>query len=274
VTLAELIRHAPIAGLMPAGEAIAEGRGAVERAIALDDSLGEAHALAGAYRAWADFDWSGAAKDFDRALQRSPASAEVHTLRAAYHLVPTGRLREAEEEMERAVESDPVSPLAHIELGKVLLWERQFDRAQAVLEAAFELRPDYPLAVWYRGVGCYFRGRFEEALALWQPVVERVGGSPTLLGAVGMALGQVGRHVEARQALAALAAVEGTRYAPPTSRAQVHLGLGETDAVFQWLERAVEQRDPLILDLPCKPIWDGVRHDPRFEALLRRMRLA
>jgi serine/threonine-protein kinase len=274
VTLAELFRHAPIAGLMPPQEAIARGRAAVERAIALDESLGEAHALAGAYRAWADFDWSGAAADFDRALRLSPASAEVHTLRAAYHLVPTGRLREAEEEMQRAVESDPVSPLALIELGKVLLWERLFDRAQAVLEAAAELRPDHPLAMWYRGVGCYFQGRLEEAVALWQPVLQQVGGSPTLLGAVAMALGQLGRRAEARQALAALAAVEGARYAPPTSRAQVHLGLGETDAVFQWLERAVEERDPLVLDLPCKPIWDGVRRDPRFDVLLTKMRLA
>jgi TolB-like protein len=274
VTLAQLYRHAPIAGIMPPQEAIARGRRAVERALELDDSLGEAHALAGAYRAWADFDWSRAAADLERALELAPASAEVHTLRVLYHLVPTGRLREAEAEMELAVESDPVSPLAYIELGKVLLWSRQFDRAQAELDAAFELRPDYPLAVWYRGVGYYFQGRFEDALVLWEPVLEQVGGSPTLLGAIGMALGQVGRHAEARDRLGALVALEGSRYAPPVSRAQVHLGLGETNAVFEWLDRAVEERDPLLLDLPGKPIWDGIRDDPRFTALLRRMRLA
>jgi hypothetical protein len=60
---------------------------------------------------------------------------------------------------------------------------------------------------------------------------------------------------------------------PRLSRAQVHLGLGETDAVFDWLDRAVDERDPGILDLPCKPIWDPVREDPRFTALLRKMRL-
>ena len=239
----------------------------------LDDSLGEAYALSGVYRAWMDFDWNGAARDFGRALELAPASSHVHTLRVAYHLVPTSRLREAEEEMERAVESDPVSPLAYIELGKVLLWARHFDRARAKLEAAFDLRPDYPPAAWYRGVGLYFQGRIEEALTVWQPAMRTVGANPAMIGAIGMALGYLGRHAEARAALAELAAAERERYAPVFSRAQIYLGLGETDAVFEWLDRAVDERDPPILDLPCKPIWDGVREDPRFTALLRKMRL-
>jgi serine/threonine-protein kinase len=209
--------------------------------------------------------------DFDRALALAPATSHVHMLRAAYYLVPTGRLREAEEEMERAVESDPVSPLAYIELGKVLLWARQFDRAQAELEAAFDLRPDYPLAVWFRGVGFYFQGRVEEALALWQPVMRRVGANPAMTGAIGMALGFLGRLAEARVALQELAAAERQGSAPRVSRAQIHLGLGETDAAFDCLDRAVEERDPAILDLPCKPIWDGLRSDARFSALLRKM---
>jgi TolB-like protein/Flp pilus assembly protein TadD len=273
VSLAELLRHASVAGLVPFQEAIATGRAALEQAFQLDDSMGEAHALSGAYRAWAEFDWSGAAADFDRALELAPASSRVHTLRVAYLLVPTGRLQEAEEEMERAVESDPVSPLAYIELGKVLLWARRFDRARAKLEAAFDLRPDYPLAVWYRGVGLYSQGRVAEALTLWQQVVRKVGANPGMIGAIGMALGYLGRHAEARAALAELEGAERQGATPRLSRAQIHLGLGETDAVFEWLDRAVEERDPGILDLPCKPIWDVVRPDPRFTALLGKMRL-
>jgi len=272
-SLAELLRHASVAGLVPFREAIARGRAALERTFELDDSMGEAHALSGAFRAWADFDWAGAAVDFDRALGLAPASSHVHTLRVAYHLVPTGRLQQAEEEMERAVESDPVSPLAYIELGKVLLWARRFDRARAKLEAAFDLRPDYPLAAWYRGVGLYFQGRVEEALTLWQQVLGKVGANPGMIGAIGMALGCLGRRAEARAALDELTVAERQGVTPRISRAQIHLGLGETDAVFEWLDRAVEERDPGILDLPCKPIWDVVRPDPRFTALLGKMRL-
>ncbi len=273
VSLAELLRHAAIAGVVRPQDAIARGRAALAQAFELDGSMGEAHALSGAYRAWADFDWSGAAADFERAMQLAPASSHVHTLRVAYYLVPTGRLREAQEEMERAVESDPLSPLAYIEFGKVLLWAHQFDRAQAKLEAAVDLRPDYPLAVWFRGVGLYFQGRVEEALALWQPVMRKVGANPAMIGAIGMALGCLGRHAEARATLAELAAAERQGATPRLSRAQIHLGLGETDAMFEWLDRAVEERDAGILDLPGKPIWDVVRQDPRFTALLGKMRL-
>jgi TolB-like protein/Tfp pilus assembly protein PilF len=274
VGLAEVCRYAPIAGLVRPREAITQGRAAVRKALDPDNSLGEAHALSGAFRAWEDFDWTGAAADFDRAVSLAPASSQVHTLRTVYYLVPTGRLCEAEAEMERAVESDPVSPLAIIELGKVLLWSRQFDRAQAKLETAFDLRPDYPLAVWYRGVGLYFQGRIEEALTNWHSAMRKVGANPGMIGAIGMALGYLGRHAEARGALDELEAAERQHYASRFARAQIHLGLGETGAAFEWLERAVGERDPHILDLPCKPVWDGIRNDPRFAALLRKMRLA
>lgn len=167
-----------------------------------------------------------------------------------------------------------MSPLAHIELGKVLLWARQFDRAQATMEAAFELRPDYWLAAWYRGVALYFQGRIEEALRIWQSVQKKTGATPVGIGSIGMGLGQLGRYTEARAALADLDAAEGQSYVPRFSRAQIHMGLGETDTAFERLDRAVEEREVHILDLPCKPIWDGLRSDPRFTALLHKMRLA
>ena len=83
-------------------------------------------------------------------LLRSAGRARIrrlqpHALRATHYLVPTGRLGDAEQELELALESDPLSPLAHIELVRVLIWERQFDRARAKMEAAFELWPEQAL---------------------------------------------------------------------------------------------------------------------------------
>jgi hypothetical protein len=89
-----------------------------------------------------------------------------------------------------------------------------------------------------------------------------------------MALGQLGRRTEARAALAELDMIERERYVPQLSRAQIHLGVGDKDAAFECLDRAVQDREVHILDLPCKPIWDGLRPDPRFTGLLRAMRLA
>ena len=271
--LAETARLAAELAIVSSREAITEGWNAIRRAFELGDSLGETYALSGAYRAWMDFDWSGACADFRRAQALTPASPETLRFYASHYLVPTGHLREAEENMRRAVESDPVSSLAYIELGKVLLWSRQFDQARAALQAACELQPDYWFTEWYRGVSAYFQGRIEEAAGIWQSVQRRVGVTPVGTGAIGMALGQLGRCDEARAKLAELDAVERECYVPQISRAQIHMGLGDVNAAFECLDRGIDARDIHILDLPCKPIWDGLRDDPRFTALLRKMRL-
>jgi serine/threonine-protein kinase len=273
VALAELFRAAAHFGTVRPREALLQGQAAIRTALELDPSLGEAHAMSGAYKAWMQFDWEGARADFDRALQLAPGSEQVHRMRATHYLVPTNQLTGAEEEMRRALESDPLSPLTHVELGKVLLWRRQFDRAQAAFETAFELRPEYPLALWYRGAALYFQGQIEEAVAFWQSSLQKIGTSPAMICAIGMSLGQLGRQDAARGVLTKLQALASDRYVTPVGLAQIYLGLGEHDAAFERLERAIEDRDSHILILPCKPIWDGIRGDPRFRALLRTMRL-
>jgi tetratricopeptide (TPR) repeat protein len=112
--LAELYRHFGTAGSVRPRDLIAVGRAAIDKALGIDASSGEAYALSGAYRAWADFDWPRAEADFERALELAPGSSLVHTLRATYYLVPTRRLSEAEAEM-----SDPVSPFSYMERGRV-----------------------------------------------------------------------------------------------------------------------------------------------------------
>lgn len=274
VSLADFFLVTAHFGLIPPREALAQGREAIKKAFELDDSLGELHALSGAYRAWMDFDWQAAAGYFDRALELTPAAERAHTLRATHYLVPTGRLREAEKEIEQSLELDPLSPLAYIDLVRVLVWERQFDRAQERMKTAFELWPDYALAKWFMGVALYFQGKLDEALALWCPAMNKIGSTPAMTGAIGMALGQLGHHAEARQVLAQMKAAAHHSYIPSLSLAQVHVGLGEPDTALELLESAVEERDPHLLDLPHKPIWDCLRSDPRFTALLRKMQLA
>ena len=273
VSLAQLLRGIAFFGALRPRDAIAQGRAALEKALALDDSQGEAHAVSAAYRVWAHFDWSGAAADFERALALAPGSSEVRSLRAVNYLVPTGHLDEAEEEMERVIELDPVSPIALIELAKVLLWQRRFDRASAKLEAALEFRPDYPPAIFYRGAALYYQGAFGEGLPFTQDAMQKLGPNPAMMGAIGLALSRVGRHAEAREMLNQLAAAGRERYVSPIGRALIYIGLGETDAFFESMAHAVDERDPHVLELPVKPVYDGVRNDPRFTALLRTMHL-
>ncbi|MBK9171195.1 MAG: hypothetical protein IPM24_27565 [Bryobacterales bacterium] len=250
-----------------------DGWAAIRTARGLDDSIGEAYALSGAYRGWLEFDWQGAEEDFAKAVILSPAAVEAHSLRAMTCLVPCSRLHEAVLELRKALELDPLSLLMHSWLGWVLGFSREFPAALRELEAALALNPEYPVALGLRGSILYYAGRVEEGVASWRAAVERMGRAAGALGALGYGIARLGRRAEAAAILGELDAAAERGYVTPISRAWVHLGLGDADAAFHWLNQAVDERDPHLLHLPSKPVYDPIRDDPRFHALLSRMRL-
>ncbi|MCW5981122.1 MAG: tetratricopeptide repeat protein [Bryobacteraceae bacterium] len=259
-------------GFTPAKKAGAKARAAIRKVFELDDSLGEAYALSGAYRAWLDFDWRRAEDDFNRAAALSPAAVETHWLRTLV-LLPHNRMEEAVQEMERAIELDPLSPLLHSLFAWLLGFKRDSRRALAESETALALGPEHPIALGLRGSVLYFSGRLEEGVALWQSAVSKMAGAPTMLAALGYGLGRLGRNSEARAILAGLDAAEKKSYVTPFSRGLIYVGLGEIDAAFEWLDRAIDERDVNILHFAVKPVYDPIRADPRFHALLRKINL-
>ncbi len=271
--LAEWYRAISHYGLVSGKDAGGQGWAAIRKAFDLDDSLGEAYALSGTYRAWIDFDWEGAQADFRRAAVLNPTAIEAHWLRAKMCLVPLNRLDEAVQEMERTIELDPLSPLMHSHFAWLLGFKRQIDLALDEIDTALALDPEHPVALALRGSMLYYGGRFEEGAASWQLAVDKMGRASTAIGALGYGLARVGRHAEARAILSELDAGESKGYVTPISRAWVYIGLGDFDVAFDWLDHAIDQRDPHILHLPCKPIYDPMRQDARFGALLRRMQL-
>jgi tetratricopeptide (TPR) repeat protein len=118
------------------------------------------------------------------------------------------------------------------------------------------------------------QGKYDAAIANCEKASQVYGSTPLLAAGLGMVYGWAGRTADARRALQQIEDAARTRYVSPIYRAMVYMGLRETDAAFEWLDRAVECRDPHILHLPAKPAWDSLRKDPRFSALLRKMRLA
>lgn len=270
--LAELNRLVGYFGIAPAKEVGAKARAAIRKVFELDDALGEAYALSGAYRAWLDFDWRGAEDDFDRAAALSPAAVETHWLRTMV-LLPHNRMEEAVQEMERAIELDPLSSVLHSLFAWLLAFMRDFDRALAESETALALAPEHPVALALRGSVLYFSGRIEEGVALHQSAAEKMAPPPSWIAALGYGLGRLGRNAEARAILAELDAAEKKSYVSPFSRALIYIGLSDFDTAFEWLGRAVDERDLHMLHLTVKPVYDPIRADPRFHALLRKMKL-
>jgi len=188
-------------------------------------------------------------------------------------LLSHGRMEEAAAVLEDALESDPLSPFIRVWLGIALWLGRHYDRAIEQARILLELDPSAYISHFAAGVFYREKGMYAEAIAAHQKSVELSGGSPLMLGWLGLALGQSGAIAEARAILDQLHTIARQAYVPPTSFAWTHLALGDTDDFFTWMDRAFDGRDQMIGPLKTYPFLDPVRADPRFLALLRKMNL-
>ncbi len=249
------------------------GRAEVMRALALDERLGEAHAALGQFRALFDFDWAGAESAFSTALACEPGSALILRRHAGSVLSPLLRLEQAEAEARDALELDPLCPESHFVMALILFFRREYERAQASIATTMELGGRNPTVQWLAGVIAALQGRCEEAIAQCEGAVRLYGRAPMLSAGLGMIYGFAGRTFEARAVLAQIEQASAATYVSPIYRAWIYLGLGEFENAFEWLEHAIDARDPHILHLPVKPVYDGIRRDPRFDELMRKMQL-
>jgi serine/threonine-protein kinase len=242
----------------------------VLKALEIDSTLGEAHAMLGVYLAVHDFDWEPAERAFRRGLELSPGSSDVRTRYAAWLLEPNLRLDEARAQLDLALELDPLSSVIHGCLGHDLIFQRDFRRAAEELQLAVELEPSYWTAHIYLAGAYAFQGMFDKSIAICEKMLEVAGDGPLVIGSdacLHAAVGDRQRAEELRKQLME----SGAGYLPPLAIAWIHLGLGELDACLDWLEKAVCERDPLIVEFQPKPLYDGLRLHPRFQALLSTM---
>ena len=271
--LAEIYWYLAYFGFMAPKDAFATGVLYAIRALEIDSSLGETHALLGLYHKQLAYDWPELAREMARALELSPTSPIVRERYAFNVLMPHARHDEAVAQLELALEWDPLSVSVRSHLGAVLLLWRRYDRAMEEAKRVLDLEPR---SYWgHAMMGSCFRDQriFDKAIAAYRTALELSGGSSSMLGWLGMSLALGGEAAEARTFLARLDERAARAYVPPTSFAWIHLGLREIDSAFEWLERAIDARDQFIM--PIKSYWffDPIRSDPRFAALLHKMRL-
>ncbi len=283
VALADLYSWLGYGGALRPKDAFLVGITHALRAVEIDASLAEAHAALAEYHKQLDYNWSAAEREMAKALELNRASPLVRFCNAVAILMPRGRLEEAVAEIEDALESDPLAGFTRTWLGILHLIARNYDRAIDEARGLLELEPTSCWAHFVIGIA--YRQKYADELASGRPrpdfaaqavgehlkAQELVPGSDFFLGWLGLALGVCGRKAEARAVLEQLQRSE--RYILPTSFAHVYLGLGEIDAAFEWLDRAVEERDQMIMPILSYAHYDPIREDPRFAALLRKMNL-
>jgi tetratricopeptide (TPR) repeat protein len=154
---------------------------------------------------------------------------------------------------------------------RTLSLSRYYDRAIACYDGLLEERPNYDHAQYLRGLVYQRSGRNEEALGIFRRLYKK---NKALAGAaLGYAYGRAGRMEEARKVLVEMEELSKQRYVPPQEFAIIHIGLGDNDSAFMWLEKAYQERFPTLAYLAVDPIFSGLHSDARYAALVERLKL-
>ncbi len=259
------------ADVVPA-DAFAPATVAARRALELAPTLAEAHAGLGWIRFWYEFDWAEAERTFRHAIALNPNVVEAH-FGLGLLLLSLDRPVEGLQHLTTARELDPLSLILNALESAYLFEAGRADEATTRLTRAFQIDPDFWVAHLVRAVRLAKERRDPEALASFRRAEALSNGSTQPLANLGLQLARMGALDEARQIRDRLLALQTRRYVPPTSLAAVHVGLGENAQALDALDRAFELRDTRLVYLKDDVRWTGLRGEPRFGQLLRRLRL-
>jgi TolB-like protein/tRNA A-37 threonylcarbamoyl transferase component Bud32 len=260
-------------GNVPPRDAFSASTWYALRALELDDTLAETHALLGMLRKELDYNWPEVDRELRRAFELNLESPLVKLRYAISGLMPHGRVAEAMTEVEAMVRVDPLSILARWWLAVMAVLARRLDRLKEEAEHMIALAPGHFLGHWAFGLYRDMTGAGAEAVSALSKAHELSGGAPFTLGFLALACGRAGRADEARALLERAAEAAKAGYVPPSTFAFGHIGLGDWDAAFDWLDRAIEGRDPLGVPIKTYYFLDPIRGDARYHALLRKMNL-
>ncbi|HXA09717.1 MAG TPA: tetratricopeptide repeat protein [Chthoniobacterales bacterium] len=251
-------------------ESLPEAKAAAQKALELDESLGEAHAaLAEAIFAY-DFDVAGASREFRRALELNPNYATAHQWYAESALASQGRFDEAVAEMRRALELDPLSVVINADVGTILCTARRYDEAIEQLRKTVEMDPAFYYAHWNLGQALELKGQLKEARAEYEKAIT-LSDDPLPRAFLAELCAKTGQKEKAREILAELRRVPKDTYVSPYNFALIYIGLGEKDEALRELENTYEDRDGYsIVFIKVDPMLDPLRGDPRFEALVEK----
>ncbi|HEY3173895.1 MAG TPA: protein kinase [Thermoanaerobaculia bacterium] len=253
--------------LSPA-EVFPKARAEAEKSLEIDEHLAEAHASLAYVRAYYEWDWQKAEREFRRALDLRPSYADAHFSFSRF-LAASGRMDEAVAEIRRSQELDPRDISLKANTALLFYFRGRYDEA---LEQLFEVRkldPNLPLVHWGIGLSYEQKGQQEKAIEALQKATS-LSKSLNLQSSLGHAYAVFGRRADAQSILNMLRERSKKSYVPSYFSALIYAGLGDRDQAFEWLEKAFQERSTVLAYLRMDPRLAPLRSDPRFAELLRR----
>ncbi len=260
-----------LASLRPE-EAYPKAAAALRKALELDETLAEAHAALGWMRDWAEGDWSGAEREYRRAIQLSPSYAEAHA-HYSILLALMGRFDEAFAEIRTAQALDPLSLLINAQVGWIYYWDSQFDRAIEQWQVVVAMDSTFGLAYHNLGLGYRKKGMHVEAVAAAERALLLLGREPSFTAFLGVNYAVAGRTGEALEILEELGERSEREYVPGYFLALLHLALGHRDEALATLESEYARVRVGWLSMLKREWfdWEALHDHPGFQDLVRRL---
>jgi eukaryotic-like serine/threonine-protein kinase len=259
-------------GSVDPNEAYPKARAAALRALELDPNLAEGHAVLGLILHIADWNWTAAEKEYQRAIELNPNYAISH-YHYSYFLVESGRFAEAIHEATEALSRDPVSAVLNAALAFVLLLARRYDHCIAQAQTAIEVDPTMTLSYVFLGMAYAQKGRHAEAIEMYEKGIALGGMWAYQKAFIGCAHVGTGERTKAWEVLRELEETRRSVYIPLMASVFVYAALGEHQKAIEMLETAYENRETNLAFLKTWPYLDGLRDDPRFQKVERQVGL-
>ena len=257
---------------VPVHEGFALAKEYAARALAIDESVAEAHTSLGWVLFIYEHRWDDAAREFRRAIALDHRYATAHQWYAAL-LAARGEIQESLIEAHTAQELDPSSVSVRRSLGFMYFYARRYDRARYHLARALTLAPAAEETKRVLGLIHALEGSSREAEHVLREAVAQPGSGSYTLATLGYALARGGKRDEARDILRDLEGRRRTRYVSPVALATLHLGLEDYDRALDWAEASLDERRGWLAYMDVNPLFDPVRGSPRFAALRTKMKL-
>ncbi len=251
-------------------EAFSKAKEAAVKAIALDDTLAEAHASFALTRMAYDWNFAAAEEEFRRAIALNPNYPTAHQWYADC-LILMGRVDEAIASVDRAQGLDPLSLIISRDAGRISYFARRYDEAIAECRKTLEMDPGFYPARITLGDAHVQKNAYDEALAEYNSVISLSGGRARMRASLAYVYARSGKETEARRALSELKAMVEGRPASSFDLATAYTGLGDKDNAFRWLEAAYRERSYRLIYMLIDPVFDPLRSDDRFKDIVSRI---
>jgi tetratricopeptide (TPR) repeat protein len=248
-----------------------QAKAAALRALAIDDSLAEAHTALGFYLSYYEWDRAGAEKEYRRAIELKPNYA------TAYHwlgadLSNVKRFDDSLVELRHAEELDPLSSIIGTNLGDTLVFARRYDEAIAQYKSTLVRNPNFPYAHLALSRAYGAKGMYPEAIAEARTSIELNSG-PAAKGFLGLWLAKSGKRDETVKLLGELKQESTRNYVQSITLALIYIALGDKEEALNHLEKHMSSRAETASSYAVNPELDELRSEPRFKEMLKRMNL-